>query len=249
MDGFEHTFEDSGKWVESTKTKAKKVFYIKSEFGNSNVLPLESCFSSISVTERFMLLRTAKQLAPNSVVIEVNSGLGGRASILARGNNYLNVHSIEAFNEGSLLTEFESVKPWIREQLFDTCTANGVDKKMGQELLEGLTQDFETDPSGKLAWKRITNKCTNITLHERSTPRFIDWTTPVDLVLINMHTNPAFVKNLNFWIEHLKDDGCIMAHLYDENLGPDVYKEINNLISQGWKVVNKEDTLILIQKP
>ena len=64
-----------------------------------------------------------------------------------------------------------------------------------------------------------------------------------------MHTNPAFVKNLNFWIEHLKDDGCIMAHLYDENLGPDVYKEINNLISQGWKVVNKEDTIILIQKP
>jgi hypothetical protein len=249
MDGFEHTFEDSGKWVESTKTKAKKVFYIKSEFGNSNVLPLESCFSSISVTERFMLLRTAKQLAPNSVVIEVNSGLGGRASILARGNNYLNVHSIEAFNEGSLLTEFESVKPWIREQLFDTCTANGVDKKMGQELLEGLTQDFENDPSGKLAWKRITNKCANITLHERSTPRFIDWTTPVDLVLINMHTNPAFVKNLNFWIEHLKDGGCIMAHLYDENLGPDVYKEINNLISQGWKVVNKEDTIILIQKP
>jgi hypothetical protein len=40
-----------------------------------------------------------------------------------------------------------------------------------------------------------------------------------------------------------------MAHLYDENLGPDVYKEINNLISQGWKVVNKEDTIILIQKP
>lgn len=249
MDGFVHTFEDSGKWAESTKTKATKVFYIKSEFGDSSTLPLESCFSSISVAERFMLLRTAKQLDPNSVVVEVNSGLGGRAAILARGNKYLNIHSIEAFNERSLLTEFESVKPWIREQLLDMCNDNGVNKKMGPELLEGLIQDFDSDPSGKTAWKRITNKCTNITLHERSTPRFNDWTTPVDLVLINIHHNPEFIKNLNFWIQHLKDDGCIMVHLYDENAGPDVYKEINNLISQGWKVVNKEDTMILIQKP
>jgi radical SAM superfamily enzyme YgiQ (UPF0313 family) len=248
MNGFSHTFEESGKWSESTKTKATKVFYIKSEFGNSSTLPLESCFSSISVSERFMLLRTAKQLDPNSVVVEVNSGLGGRAAILARGNKYLNIHSIEAFNENSLLTEFESVKPWIREQLLDMCNDNGVDKKMGTELIEGLTQDFQSDPSGKLAWKRITNKCANITLHERPTPRFNDWTTPVDLVLINIHHNPEFIKNLNFWIQHLKDDGCIMAHLYDENTGPDVYKEINNLISQGWKVVNKEDKMILIQK-
>ena len=29
LDGFEHTFEETGKWAESTKTKAKKVFYIK----------------------------------------------------------------------------------------------------------------------------------------------------------------------------------------------------------------------------
>jgi hypothetical protein len=249
MDGFAHTFEESGKWAESTKTKATRVFYIKSEFGNSSTLPLESCFSSISVAERFMLLRTAKQLDPNSVVVEVNSGLGGRAAILARGNKYLNIHSIESFNENVLLTEFESVKPWIREQLLDMCNDNGVDKKMGPELFEKLTQDFEADPSGKTAWKRITNKCTNITLHERSTPRFNDWTTPVDLVLINIHHNPEFIKNLNFWIQHLTDDGRLMVHLYDEASGPDVYNEINKLIAQGWKVLDKEDKMILIQKP
>ena len=38
-------------------------------------------------------IRTAKQLDPNRVVVEVNSGLGGRAAILARGNKYLNIHS------------------------------------------------------------------------------------------------------------------------------------------------------------
>lgn len=249
MDGFEHTFEESGKWKESSKTKANKVFYIKSEFSNPNALPLESCFSSISVAERFMLLRIAKQLPHNSVIVEVNSGLGGRAATLARGNKYLNIHSIEAFNEDSLFNEFQSVQPWIREQLLDMCNDNGVDKKMGPELLEGLAQDFEIDPSGKKAWKRITNKCANITLHERSTPRFNDWTTPVDMVLINIHHNPEFIKNLNFWIEHLKDDGRLMVHLYDEAAAPDVYNEINTLIEQGWKVLEKEDKMILIQKP
>jgi hypothetical protein len=28
LDGFEHTFEDSGKWSEAVKTKTKKIFYI-----------------------------------------------------------------------------------------------------------------------------------------------------------------------------------------------------------------------------
>ncbi len=248
MDGFEHTFEESGKWKESSKTKANKVFYIKSEFSNPNALPLESCFSSISVAERFMLLRIAKQLAPNSLVLEVNSELGGRAAILARGNKYLNIHSIESFNENFLLTEFESFQSWIREQLFDTCKDNNIDRKIGYDLLEGLTKDFEIDQSGKLAWKRITDKCPNITLHD-ATSNFDDWTAPIDMVLINIHHNPAFIKKLNFWIKHLKSGGSIMAHLYDVDNGPDVYNEINTLIEQGWKVLEKEDKMILIQKP
>ena len=120
---------------------------------------------------------------------------------------------------------------------------------MGQELYDGLTQDFQVDNTGKLAWTRITSKYPNITLHERPVPRFSDWTVPVDLVLINVHHNPSFNKNLTFWINHLKDKGCIMAHLYDEAAAPDVYKEINKLVEQGWKVLEKEDKMILIQKP
>jgi hypothetical protein len=249
INGFDHVYESTGQWKEAVKTKIPKIFYIKSETTVPNTLPIESCFSSISVAERFMLLRTAKQLDPNSIVLEVNSSLGGRAAILARGNNSLAIHSIEAFNHGSLLNEFKSVKPWIREQLFDMCKDNSVDRSIGQELFDNLTQDFETDSSGKLAWKRITRKCSNITLHERSTPRFINWTTPLDMVLINIHSNPMFIENLNYWINHLKDNGKIMAHLYDEALAPDVFEEINNLISQGWKILDKEDKMILIQKP
>jgi len=207
MDGFEHTFEETGKWVESTKTKTNKVFYIKSEFSNPNALPLESCFSSVSVSERFMLLRTAKQLAPNSLVLEVNSGLGGRAAILARGNKYLNIHSIEAFDEDSLFNEFNSVKPWIREQLFDMCNDNNLDKKVGYDLLDGLTKDFEIDASGKLAWQRITSTYSN-----RITT------------------------------------GYIIAHLYHETYGIDVFNGVNNLLNNGWKLVEQTETLVCLQR-
>jgi hypothetical protein len=247
MDGFEHTFEDSGKWTEATKTKTTKIFYIKSEANIPNVLPLESCFSSISVSERFLMLRTARQLAANSVVLEVNGSLGGRAATLARGNKNIIIHSIEAFNEGSLKNEFDSVKPWIREQLFDICRDNNLDKKVGQELFDNLSSDFENDPSGRLAFNRIISKYTNVILQERSIPRFADWTAPLDMVVINMTENPKLNQNLSYWINHLKSDGRIMAHLYNDS--PDVTKEINDLINQGWKVLDKEDTMILIQKP
>jgi radical SAM superfamily enzyme YgiQ (UPF0313 family) len=249
IDGFEHIFEDSGKWSEAVKTKTKKIFYIKSEAVIPNVLPLESCFSSISVAERFLMLRTARQLDTNSVVVETNSSLGGRAATLARGNKNIIIHSIEAFNEGSLLGEFESVKPWIREQLFDICRDNNLDKKVGQELFENLTKDFERDPSGKLAWERITSKYPNITLHHRSTPRFADWTAPLDMIVVNIRENPSLNVNLTYWIDRLKSDGRIMAHLYKDVDAPNVTSEIDNLISQGWKILDKEDSMILIQKP
>ncbi len=250
MDGFEHTFEETGKWVESTKTKTNKVFYIKSEFSNPNALPLESCFSSVSVSERFMLLRTAKQLAPNSLVLEVNSGLGGRAAILARGNKYLNIHSIEAFDEDSLFNEFNSVKPWIREQLFDMCNDNNLDKKVGYDLLDGLTKDFEIDASGKLAWQRITSTYSNrITLHHKVTPiDFSNWDTPLDVCLINMHQNPNFKTNIDFWSQHVKQTGYIIAHLYHETYGIDVFNGVNNLLNNGWKLVEQTETLVCLQR-
>lgn len=250
MDGFEHTFEETGKWVESTKTKTTKVFYIKSEFSNPNALPLESCFSSVSVSERFMLLRTAKQLEPNSVVLEVNSGLGGRAAILARGNKYLNIHSIEAFDEDSLFNEFNSVKPWIREQLFDMCNDNNLDKKVGYDLLDGLTKDFEIDASGKLAWQRITSTYSNrITLHHKVTPiDFSNWDTPLDVCLINMHQNPNFKTNIDFWSQHVKQTGYIIAHLYHETYGIDVFNGVNNLLNNGWKLVEQTETLVCLQR-
>jgi hypothetical protein len=200
------------------------------------------------VPERFLLLRTAKQLSNDSVVLELNSSLGGRSAIMARGNKHMAIHTIEAFNEGSLINEFDSVKPWIREQLFDMCKDNNLDRKVGQELFENLTKDFEMDPSGKLAWKRITGNYSNITLHERASTKFTNWATPLDMIVINMRNNPTLNRNISHWVDYLKDDGRIMVHLYEDKDSPDVTKEINNLISQGWKIVDRADTMVLIQR-
>jgi hypothetical protein len=193
------------------------------------------------------MLRTARQLAANSVVLEVNGSLGGRAATLARGNKNIIIHSIESFNEGSLKNEFDSVKPWIREQLFDICRDNNLDKKVGQELFDNLSSDFENDSSGRLAFNRIISKYDNVTLHDRSTPRFGNWTSPLDMIVINMRENPELNQNLSYWIDHLKSDGRVMAHLYND--ATDVTNEIDNLIKQGWKILDKEDSMILIQKP
>jgi hypothetical protein len=248
VENFEYTFEDSGKWSESVKTVTPKIFYMRPS-PLPSVLPIESCFSSISVDERFMLLRKATDLNSGSTVLEVNSSLGGRATILARGNKNITIHSIETFDYGMLLKEFESTSPWIKEQLIDTCRDNGVDKKIGIELLNGLKQDFEADISGKLAWERMTKNYSNIKLHAQNTNMAPNWNIPLDMCLINMHHNPMLAVNLKFWANYVKSGGCVIAHLYDEFRGPDVFMEINNLISQGWIIDDQTDTMVSIKKP
>ena len=249
VDGFEYTHEDAGHWKESTKTKINKIFYIKNEMTRPNALPIESCFSSISVSERQLLLKISKDLATNSNVIEINSGLGGRAAILAKGNKNIKIHSIETFNEGSLKQEFESVQSWIKEQLFDMCKENDVKKEVGEELLFGLNTDLIQDPTGKLAWNRITSKYSNITLYEKNTPDdFENWNIPVDLCLINIHQNPSLKDNLNFWIKHIVNDGYIVVNLYNQTYAPDVVKEIDSLLIEGWELYNKVDSMIVLKK-
>jgi hypothetical protein len=54
---------------------------------------------------------------------------------------------------------------------------------------------------------------------------------------------------LDYWTTHIKSEGYIMAHLYDESIAPDVFQEINNLVKHGWRLVRAVDKLVLIQKP
>jgi hypothetical protein len=251
IEGFDHEYKQSGKWSDAKKTQQRKIFYMSSNIPQpvaptvqKNILPMESCFSSMSIPERKMLLNFSKRLPNDSIVIETNSTLGGRAAIMARANSNIQINSIEEFHDGALKSQFESTASWIKQQLADAATENDLSETKSIELLTTLENNLRDDATGKAAWKTITGNYPNIKLVENTN----DWTALVDFCLIDVHENPRLKTTLDVWTTRVRPKGYIMAHLYDEAMCPDVYREINNLIQQGWKLIRKVDRLVLIQK-
>jgi len=251
IEEFNYEYKQTGKWVESKKTRQHKIFYmsadsskVASSIVQQNTLPMESCFSSLSLSERKMLLNFTNRLPNNSIVVETNSTLGGRAAIMARSNSNIQINSFEEFHNGVLKNQFDSTQSWIKQQLVDAATENDISEIKALEFLTTLENNFKNDMTGKAAWKTITENYSNIQLIEN-----IDqWNQQVDLCIIDIHQNPRLKMTLDYWTTYIKSNGYIMAHLYDETVCPTVYQEINNLIQQGWKLVRKVDKLVLIQK-
>ena len=76
-----------------------------------------------------------------------------------------------------------------------------------------------------------------------------DWVEPIDMYFEDAkHENPVLHSNIDFWIKHIKPNGFIVGHDYND-LYTDVKSEFNNLIQQGWNLVTKVDALIILQKP
>ena len=247
--GYDYTYEASGKWNESTKTRLKKIIYLDSQPKEilipMNTFPIEGCFASMSGEERTNLHRFSKKLADNSVVIEVGSLLGGGAAIMAHSNKNIQIHCIESFN-GSLIEIFNNIQPWIEDQIIDTCIKQGVANEEGINLVRQLSKNFEDDPSGYLAWKKVTEKYTNITLHR--TNRIAGWDAMVDLCFINTRYNPGLHNNLDFWAKYVKTGGFIMVHNYNDLSSPDVNSEVNAMLVRDWKLIGITESLVLIQK-
>jgi hypothetical protein len=218
---------------------------ITASIAKKNILPMESCFYSMSIPERKMLLNFTKRLPNDSIVVETNSTLGGRAAIMARANSNIQINSVEEFHNGILKNQFDSTESWIKQQLIDAATENDISETKAIEFLTTLENNFRDDMTGKEAWKTVTGNYSNIQLVENADR----WNTPIDLCFINVHKNPGLKIALDFWDFHIKSKGYIMAHLYDEKMCPDVYREINNLVQKGWKLLRKIDKLVLIQKP
>jgi hypothetical protein len=249
LTGFNYSYENSGKWTESTKTKINKIFYIKSEMINSPIiLPIESCLSPIPVPARQLLMEIASDLKPNSNIIEINSGLGAKAAIMANANKNINIHSIEIF-QGSVKADFDAVQAWVRDQMYDACLENNIDSNIGVKLLDDLNKDFQIDPSGKTAWKRVTSRFSNIILHEGNSPQdYTDWNIPIDVCLLNVDKNPKLLYNYNFWSSHMRLGSYLISNLYHEIYHPEVFKEINLLLNIGWEVHEKIESMIVLKK-
>lgn len=230
--GFQYTFDSTGKWSESAKTKSKKVFFIKQSPILSGELPLAACLSSISVPERFFLTKISKMFTPGSKVLDVDSGFGGRAAILAHTNRELQIHSIELFRPNTLKSELDHIMPWLHNQLVDLCRQVSASSEVATEYLNEIISDFEKDESGRLAWNRITGTFQNIKLHQT------EWNDEVDVCLIKNSS----LENLSNWIPFIKQHGYLIVHTYNIDTVAQQY------INDHCKLLKSAEHLFLYQK-
>ena len=219
-----------------------------------NEMPVESEFAIMGHTERSVLYSAVKQLADNSVIVEVGSALGGSACIMAAANPNITVNCIEQFQYNNMEI-WNHVKTYIhRHYQIYHLARDQIPTDTHSNIISLIDDCFLTDPSGKLAFELITKNFSNIKLHPGESPiNFLDWTQPIDMYLEDAtHHNPALHENIKFWSDHIKPGGFIIGHDY-QNLDtismPDVVSEFNKLILNGWDLISKVDSLIILQKP
>ena len=216
-------------------------------------IPVQGEFAILSHAERTMLHHVISQLDNNSNIVEVGSALGGAACIMAATNSTINVLCIEPFHN-NIWSWQNQIRPYLTQHIEGWCKSQKLSKNhylfLSSSVIPHIDLCFERDPLGILAFNFITNQFPNIKLLQGESPNICaDWTTPIDLYFEDaMHTNPVLHSNIDFWTKHIKPNGFIIGHDYNE-LCPDVVSEFNNLIQQGWSLIAKVEYLIVLQKP
>jgi hypothetical protein len=228
MPGFEYTYENKGRWVEIKKSVINKIFYIKSD-ESDNILPIESNFSSVGISERELIFTSVKKLPPKSKILDFEASLGGRSAIMANANKTANIIAIESFDGLQVKSDFESMSKWIREQLIDNCKQLNQNKSIGIELLEAVKHSFIIDESGKLAFEIINKKYSNITL----TDKFDSNLETLDLCLLKNK-----MDNISYWSKYVKNHGYMIIYPCFEKKSP----------LEHWELIDSKGLMILIQK-
>jgi hypothetical protein len=190
-------------------------------------------FSLMSIAEKSLLRKLAKDLAPASVVVEVGTYLGGSASIMAEANPAIKIFTYDLYNG-------QDSDPFFGTSLVEKALGAGVER-----TLESVS--------------KVTNSYQNIELR-RSLPRLpgsFKWQgDPIDLLFDDGdHTVQGLPLNLNYWLQFLKDDGIIALHdcrpwlhLAHNLRWPGVEIEVERLVSLGYTKVLQVDSLVILQK-
>jgi predicted O-methyltransferase YrrM len=218
-------------------------------------LPIESVIAVMTVGERNILFNLIKKLDDNSKIVEVGSAFGGSACIMAAANPTIEINCIDKFYSDNIYKMWQSGKKYHYRDIntwYDIHNISNNERKF--EWYQAVDESFNVDLSGKLAFESLTKRFTNIKLHHGLSPLdFLNWKQPIDLYFEDAaHQNPELNLNINFWKEHIKPGGIIVGHdyqVYGEHKFPDVVYEFNNLISNGWNLITKIDSLIILQKP
>ena len=219
-------------------------------------IPIESEFAIMRHSERSVLYSAIKQLADYSVIVEVGSFIGGSASLMAAANSTITVNCIEAFLGQGNIQMWNHTKTQIHHSLRHSSYKMGTkpDENQLNMLVSSIDNSFLIDPSGKLAFETVTKNFSNIKLHPKESPiNFLNWSQPIDMYLEDAtHHNPVLYENIKFWSNHIKPGGFIIGHDYqnlDTGSYPDVISEFNKLIINGWDLISKVHSLIILQKP
>ena len=212
-------------------------------------IPLQGEFAILSHVERAVLHDLIFQLDDNSTIVEVGSALGGAACIMASANPTINIVSIEAFHNNIWCWE-NQLRPYLIKHTENWCMVNNIESKDYLFWLPLIDSCFQEDHLGVLAFNTITKQFPNIKLLQGESPYICsDWTAPIDVYFEDaQHSNPILHSNINFWIKHIKPNGFIVGHDYND-LCPNVKYEFNNLIQRGWNLIAKVESLIILQKP
>ena len=250
-EGFKYVYASSGKWSESKKTFINKIFHIKQAKEDRVSLPFESAFGGVDLLVRKLLLKLAKELPANSVVVDIQSEMGGRAAIMAHANKNISINCFENF-QGNLVSEqFGYMIPFIPEDLKAIALEADLDVPYAEQIENYIREDMLQDPSGKLAFQRNTKKYTNIKLHE-SLPNnefYNQWDHQVDLCVITAYDSNNLTNYLQFWLKHLKPTGQLAIRPYNTVHHPDIVESVNEMISsKEWNIVDQAESMIVLQR-
>jgi len=246
-DGFEYVYESSGKWIAGDKTKTRKIFYMES-VARPVSLPLESCFSSMGVSERQLLHEVARNLKTNGVVVDIGFNPGGRSAIIANANKTLNILLADPYQPNELAAwKYSLNEPWISDQLIDAGRKLGLTDNESTTILGSLKETFNQDPSGQLARKEMIKKYPNISIiYSYTNPEHFKWPETINMLLISDADKERLRKNLEFFSKILAQGGKLLIHLY--GIHDSIVEVVDEFIATGWKITRQVETLIVIER-
>jgi predicted O-methyltransferase YrrM len=178
-------------------------------------------FSMMTKSEQLLLARTARSLAPGSHIVEVGSWLMGSARIMSQANPQAEILCVDPFS--GAVTERESL-----EFLADYPEFQGL---RTLELAQAIVKDLD-----------------NITLLAAVSPYDLgSHPEQFDLYFEDgNHRDPLLKANLDYWLARLKPGGILALH---DNDIPDVNNHIQQLLAEGYTILDQCDSLTVLIKP
>lgn len=179
-----------------------------------------------AIPEIDLLLEISNKLPDSPTIVEIGTYLGGTTVRLAQHRPDAKITTIDCCEHGD---------NWIPP--YNTY----VQEYLVKQVLNG--------PVTKTHLINNVNRFSNINFIEGYSPECAkDWNQEIDLYFEDgNHGNPYLHNNLIFWSKFVKNGGYLAAHDYCIEC-PDIIKEIDKFIGNGWIKIQQDRRLIVLKK-